>query len=117
MAQHLTEVANVSLDAKCDGTNDLPFSKLLYDCGNKLVGIGEYLVDVAQTLSPSACMNAASVGQDNASALTDDSNSSNSTSVVKSAHIDDSNMSKLDLLFMTWLLSRMTPLLCQMCQN
>ena len=51
MGQHLAEVANVSLHQKSD-SNDSTFAKLLYDCGNELVGIGEYLVDVAQTLSP-----------------------------------------------------------------
>ena len=47
MAQHLAEIANVSLHAKSDSTNDSTFAKLLFDCSNKLLGIGEYLVDVA----------------------------------------------------------------------
>ena len=51
MAQHMAEIANVSLHAKSDSTNDSTFAKLLFDCGNELLGIGEYLVDVAQTLS------------------------------------------------------------------
>ena len=57
MAQHLAEIANVSLHAKSDSTNDSTFTKL-FDCSNELLGIGEYLVDVAQTLSLSVCMNA-----------------------------------------------------------
>ena len=53
MAQHLAEIANVSLHAQSDSTNDLTFPKLLYDCGNEFLGIGEYLVDVTMTLRPS----------------------------------------------------------------
>ena len=42
MAQHLAEIANVSLHAQSDSTNDLTFAKLLYDCGNEFLSIGEY---------------------------------------------------------------------------
>ena len=55
MAQHLAEIANMSLYAQSDSTNDFTFAKLLYDCGNEFLGIREYLVDVAMTLRPSVC--------------------------------------------------------------
>ena len=64
MAQHLVEIANVSLHAQSDSTNDLMFAKLLYDCGNEFLGIGEYLVDVAMTLRPSVHLNQSSVSVD-----------------------------------------------------
>ena len=64
MAQHLAEIANVSLHAQSDSTNDLTFAKLLYDCGNEFLGIGEYLVDVAMTLKPSVHLNQSSVSVD-----------------------------------------------------
>ena len=64
MAQHLAEIANVSLHAQSDSTNDLTFAKLLYDCGNEFLGIGEYLVDVAMTLRPSLHLNQSSVSVD-----------------------------------------------------
>ena len=81
MAQHLAEIANVSLHAQSDSTNDLTFAKLLYDCGNEFLGIREYLLDVAMTLSLICIgLNAPSISLD--SAYAGNSDNDNTTEFV-----------------------------------
>ena len=53
LASHLADISSFTLKEQQNGNysdDDIPFSNLAFDCGNKLMGLGEYLLDLAKSM-------------------------------------------------------------------
>ena len=54
VATHLADISSVTLKQQSQGIfsdKDIEFSNLVYDCGNELMGLGEYLLDMANSIN------------------------------------------------------------------
>ena len=93
LAQHLTNVANATIRQKQSGIaleNDSEFTELLYLCDKELVGIREYILDVANSISEGGPNDSASTHvsnvHDSATTVTDSVYLSLTTSALSNVH-------------------------------